>query len=90
MRTSQFVAVSGTRENIHPSLDALSEASRMYLSVRMMVSPPKSHQRLCMSESRYGCAGTVRMNPHRNPGRALSFIGLGGCTHRFETVCSQL
>lgn len=26
----------------------------MYWSVRMMVSPPKSHQRLCMSESRYG------------------------------------
>lgn len=54
--TSQFVAVSGTRENIQPSREGLSEASRMYLSVRMMVSPPKSHQRLCMSESRYGYA----------------------------------
>lgn len=25
-----------------------------YLSVRITVSPPKSHHRLCMSESRYG------------------------------------
>jgi hypothetical protein len=55
-RTSQFVAVNGTRENIQPSREALSEASRTYLSVRMMVSPPKSHHRLCMSESRYGYA----------------------------------
>jgi hypothetical protein len=50
--TSQFVAVSGTRENIHPVREGLSEARRMYLSVRTMVSPPKSHQRLCISESR--------------------------------------
>lgn len=53
--TSQLVAVRGTRENSQPSREGLSEASRMYLSVRIIVSPPKSHQRLCMSESRYGC-----------------------------------
>lgn len=55
-RTSQFVAVRGTLENNQPSREGLSEASRMYWSVRIMVSPPKSHQRLCMSESRYGCS----------------------------------
>jgi hypothetical protein len=48
------VAVRGTLENNQPSREGLSEASRMYLSVRIMVSPPKSHHRLCMSESRYG------------------------------------
>ena len=54
-RTSQFVAVNGTREKIQPSREGLSDARRTYLSVRMMVSPPNSHQRLCMSESRNGC-----------------------------------
>jgi hypothetical protein len=58
-RTSQFVAVRGTREKSQPSREGLSDERRMYWSVRMMVSPPKSHQRLCMSESRYGC-GEVR------------------------------
>jgi hypothetical protein len=29
--TSQFVAVRGTRENIHPSCDGRSEVSRIYL-----------------------------------------------------------
>lgn len=53
-KISQFVAVRGTLEKIQPSREGLSDASRMYLSVRMIVSPPKSHHRLCMSESRYG------------------------------------
>lgn len=52
--TSQFVAVSGTREKIQPALDGSSPVRRMYLSVRTMVSPPKSNHRLCISESRYG------------------------------------
>lgn len=26
-----------------------------YLSARIIVSPPKSNQRLCISESKYGC-----------------------------------
>jgi hypothetical protein len=32
-RTSQFVAVSGTLENIHPDCEGLSEDNRMYLEV---------------------------------------------------------
>jgi hypothetical protein len=56
-RTAQFVAVRGTLEKIQPSREGLSDARRTYLSVRMIVSPPKSHHRLCMSESRYGCRG---------------------------------
>jgi hypothetical protein len=55
-RTSQLVAVKGTLENSQPSREGLSEDSRTYWSVLMIVSPPKSHQRLCISESRYGCA----------------------------------
>jgi hypothetical protein len=50
--TSQFVAVNGTLEKIHPFLEPNSPVSLTYLSVRMTVSPPKSHQRLCISESR--------------------------------------
>jgi hypothetical protein len=53
-RTSQFVAVKGTREKIHPAREGSSGVRRMYLSVLTMVSPPKSNHRLCMSESRYG------------------------------------
>jgi len=78
--TSQFVAVNGTFENIHPLWDGRSEASRMYLrgcgqrmaqiasrgtgaylSALIIVSPPKSNHRLCISVSRYGCSrGLVR------------------------------
>lgn len=61
--TSQLVAVKGTRENIHPVREGLSDARRTYWSVRMMVSPPNSHHRLCMSESRYGYAVCVSMRP---------------------------
>lgn len=31
IHTSQFVAVRGTRENIHPSCDGRSEVKRIYL-----------------------------------------------------------
>lgn len=42
-----------------------------YLSVRMMVSPPKSHHLLCMSESKYGCAFPLLIEPfsHADTGR---------------------
>ena len=68
-RTSQFVAVRGTRENSQPSREGLSDERRMYWSVRMMVSPPKSHQRLCMSESRYGWSRV----------RVCSYVGARWC-----------
>lgn len=62
----------------------------MYLSVRMMVSPPKSHQRLCMSESRYGYAYRVRrilIVYYAVTGQAAQ---TSRSTHGFETVRPKL
>ena len=40
LHTSQFVAVSGTRLNIHPSCDGRSEVSRIYLKHSLAMSLP--------------------------------------------------
>jgi hypothetical protein len=49
---SQLLAVKGMRLKIQPDCEGWSAARRTYLSARITVSPPKSHQREVRSESR--------------------------------------
>jgi hypothetical protein len=57
-----------------------------YLSARMIVSPPKSNQRLWKSESRYGYAKSTTMFALKLERKSRC----GARTNRSKTVSSEL
>jgi hypothetical protein len=74
-RTSQFVAVKGTREKSHPSCEGRSEVRRMYLERKSAYNSSKELQdcghtglrvRLCFLQSQ-----TIDF-AYQNPGMAVS------------------